>query len=119
MSWGKEITPNEPDWVGELIDEEISRRDAKIERLQEWYGDAMAFRESLREELQSWKAEARRQSMNNKYWRAEIERLRNQINQNRSLLVTMLAHETMPEELRRIVTESLGTNRPNPGDIYE
>lgn len=29
------MTPNEPDWVGEQIDEELARRDAEIRRLRE------------------------------------------------------------------------------------
>ena len=34
MSWGKEITPNEDDWVGELIDAELKKRNDNIDQLE-------------------------------------------------------------------------------------
>ena len=33
MSWGRDITPNDDAWVGDLIDEEIAKRDVEITRL--------------------------------------------------------------------------------------
>lgn len=47
-SWGRAITPNEEDWVGDLIDTEIQRRDDQIEKLRRYWDEALKERDALK-----------------------------------------------------------------------
>jgi len=50
-SWGREITPNEPEWVGESIDAELARRDKRIAELEAQIAES---REALKR-IRGWR----------------------------------------------------------------